>query len=578
MNFKFFRLVSLLFIFFATYVPDRALALDLIVEHNPSDSSHFSTIQSAIDYVTAQTNTTTSFKIVIEPSSDPYTGPITLISNVPIQGRETARTIITGGGVGTLFIGNNVTNVTIKNVTIINAATGIDINNSAVTITNNVFQSGTDNTALRIQNSPSITVINNTFYQNGTAINTNSDILITNNIFSNNGTAISSQIALTQTTYNAYYLNSTNGTVTLDVHSIPNASTSDTDPGFVNPGIRDFHLKAASSAHSYAGINAGNPNYPNSFDSTTFDMGVYGGTNSDIIPFQVQNVTASKSSADSVSVSWSSNESYLITRSTGTAGGYNVYYRLGESDSNTKLTLASSATSTIISGLTTTTAQPSAPVLNQPGFSNETLLVSWSAVDTATKYFVHYRDTDIVSSVTNTIEIRGTSVELGGLINGHHYEITVSAVAEPTYYFSVTAFDYTVDGASGVPGISHESDFSVERQVPIGDPSESPLSGPVIAFPEAIIPNPSLPDTGCFIATAAYGYYSAPQVQALRVFRDRYLLTNSIGKAFVAWYYRYGPIGAEVINAHSWLKPVVRIGLLPAVGIALFMTKAPFFR
>ena len=85
--------------------------------------------------------------------------------------------------------------------------------------------------------------------------------------------------------------------------------------------------------------------------------------------------------------------------------------------------------------------------------------------------------------------------------------------------------------------------------------------------------NPNLPNKGCFIATAAYGYYDAPQVQALRNFRDRYLETNSAGRAFVRWYYEYGPIGAAALNEHPWLKPAVRTALMPAIGGAFFLTR-----
>jgi hypothetical protein len=42
----------------------------------------------------------------------------------------------------------------------------------------------------------------------------------------------------------------------------------------------------------------------------------------------------------------------------------------------------------------------------------------------------------------------------------------------------------------------------------------------------------------------------------------------------VEWYYRYGPIGAEFINTHPWIKPAVRIALLPLIGASLFMIKA----
>jgi ABC-type dipeptide/oligopeptide/nickel transport system permease component len=82
---------------------------------------------------------------------------------------------------------------------------------------------------------------------------------------------------------------------------------------------------------------------------------------------------------------------------------------------------------------------------------------------------------------------------------------------------------------------------------------------------------------GCFIATAAYGYYSAPEVQALREFRDQYLLTNRAGSAFVRWYYEYGPVAAAYLDAHPGYKPVVRTALMPAVGLALFMTGTSFF-
>ncbi len=72
----------------------------------------------------------------------------------------------------------------------------------------------------------------------------------------------------------------------------------------------------------------------------------------------------------------------------------------------------------------------------------------------------------------------------------------------------------------------------------------------------------------CFIATAAYGTPMAEQIQILREFRDEYLLTNPLGLALVGVYYRASPPVAEFITEHPSLKPVVRAGLLPAVGIS----------
>jgi len=71
---------------------------------------------------------------------------------------------------------------------------------------------------------------------------------------------------------------------------------------------------------------------------------------------------------------------------------------------------------------------------------------------------------------------------------------------------------------------------------------------------------------GCFIATAAYGSPMAPHVTVLREFRDRFMLSNSVGKVFVDIYYKTSPAMADFITRHASLKPIVRISLLPIVG------------
>jgi hypothetical protein len=74
--------------------------------------------------------------------------------------------------------------------------------------------------------------------------------------------------------------------------------------------------------------------------------------------------------------------------------------------------------------------------------------------------------------------------------------------------------------------------------------------------------------SSCFIATAAFGTPLAPQIDVLRRFRDQRLLTNRPGRAFVGWYYENGPAAAAYMNAHPTLKPVVRFGLYPVIGLA----------
>jgi len=57
-------------------------------------------------------------------------------------------------------------------------------------------------------------------------------------------------------------------------------------------------------------------------------------------------------------------------------------------------------------------------------------------------------------------------------------------------------------------------------------------------------------------------------VEILRQFRDKYLLTNSYGKMFVAWYYRNGPVAADWIKDKPPAKALVQIALYPLIGFS----------
>ena len=73
----------------------------------------------------------------------------------------------------------------------------------------------------------------------------------------------------------------------------------------------------------------------------------------------------------------------------------------------------------------------------------------------------------------------------------------------------------------------------------------------------------------CFIATAAYSTPMVEELEILREFRDKYLLTNPVGQAFVDFYYRISPPVAEFITEHPSLKPIVRAGLMPVVAMSV---------
>ena len=189
------------------------------------------------------------------------------------------------------------------------------------------------------------------------------------------------------------------------------------------------------------------------------------------------------------------------------------------------------------------------------------MVLTWSAVTEAEGYRVHY---GIASVNENQIDAGNvTSFTVGGLQNGVAYLFSVSAQAQPVYHISVTALDNTPN--------RNESVFSDESTIMVGPFFEGVASNELTATPSETIPVPDLPDKGCFIATAAFGADWTAEVQALRDLRDRYLLVNRPGRAFVNWYYAYGPVAADFIDEYDFLKPLTRLILTPFVVFALFM-------
>ena len=80
---------------------------------------------------------------------------------------------------------------------------------------------------------------------------------------------------------------------------------------------------------------------------------------------------------------------------------------------------------------------------------------------------------------------------------------------------------------------------------------------------------------GCFIATAAFGSYLAPEVYVLREFRDLYLLPSTVGQLLVDTYYATSPPIANVISRYPPLKAFIRGALWPIILWAQLTLKAP---
>lgn len=77
--------------------------------------------------------------------------------------------------------------------------------------------------------------------------------------------------------------------------------------------------------------------------------------------------------------------------------------------------------------------------------------------------------------------------------------------------------------------------------------------------------NATAGSSDCFIATAAFGSFLDPHVVTLRHFRDRFLLSNTLGQWFVERYYTYSPTIAQTIRENEFLQFIVRLLLIPFV-------------
>jgi hypothetical protein len=80
-----------------------------------------------------------------------------------------------------------------------------------------------------------------------------------------------------------------------------------------------------------------------------------------------------------------------------------------------------------------------------------------------------------------------------------------------------------------------------------------------------------LPNAMCFIATAAYGDPSHPDVEVLRKFRDRYLMRSRLGRDFVRLYCRYSPPVAKFVAKYPFLRAVSRAALSPVVAVCSWL-------
>ena len=125
-------------------------------------------------------------------------------------------------------------------------------------------------------------------------------------------------------------------------------------------------------------------------------------------------------------------------------------------------------------------------------------------------------------------------------------------------YQSPTATEQTLT----VGAATNDVDYDLTNN----QPSASGVGGGFSSCDEIDLDLPGVPvGPACFIATAAYGSPLDSRLDSLRGFRDRYLISNAPGRAFLRFYYRHSPPIADYIAGRDWLRTTVRALLAPIV-------------
>jgi antitoxin component of MazEF toxin-antitoxin module/histidinol phosphatase-like enzyme len=232
---------------------------------------------------------------------------------------------------------------------------------------------------------------------------------------------------------------------------------------------------------------------------------------------------------------------------------------------------------------------------SNPYYTGGTVTINGGKV-TATSGFVGIGGANIlvtvnggtVTAIGSTNDLGGSKVIInGGSVNARAQSLVYNSSNDPEYLVTVTglpqnyALSYSVEGGNTV---SCSTDASGKLYLWL------PASGNATAIEFAGADGGTYSVSGtvqgagsdsggtwavgsvepideCFIATAAFGSKFEPSVALLRDFRDKYLLTNTLGKSLVNFYYQNSPPLAAMIAASEPLKIAARVMLAPVIAI-----------
>ncbi|MFH1777554.1 MAG: fibronectin type III domain-containing protein, partial [Candidatus Omnitrophota bacterium] len=183
----------------------------------------------------------------------------------------------------------------------------------------------------------------------------------------------------------------------------------------------------------------------------------------------------------------------------------------------------------------------------------------------------------------------GTTADYGTVLSNaelthEHSAIVSGLLASTTYHYQIECVD--VEGM-----IATTSDDTFITFEDINDDADSDDtgsedsdsgsddSGGVTTGDEVIAPvassgtsGGSKKKSGCCIATAAFGTPLANEVKVLCDFRNRYMMSNKLGRKLIGLYWEYSPPFAAYLSDKELLKTIIRVCLRPIINLCKIVT------
>jgi hypothetical protein len=167
-----------------------------------------------------------------------------------------------------------------------------------------------------------------------------------------------------------------------------------------------------------------------------------------------------------------------------------------------------------------------------------------------------------------------------------HIDYTVTVTKEGQQVFGPIPLTHTSIGTVKIPIEFNQGEGVYKMDFEIEGILFQPLPTETVSFDirvgegygQTTSNNDKPDDSGCLIATAAYGTELAPQVQLLREIRDNTLFSTSSGTAFMGGfntlYYSFAPTVADWERENPMFKEIVKTTITPMLSTLSIMSLA----